>query len=61
MKGVSLIKVFSATKARARDELGDRISEWIAANPQATVLRTTVLASSDRQFHCLSIVLLCST
>jgi hypothetical protein len=57
---INLIKVFSATKARERDELGERITAWIQANPAVQVLRTLVTQSSDERFHCLSVVLICS-
>jgi hypothetical protein len=57
---ISLVKVFSATKARDRDALGDRVTAWIAANPLVQVLNTVVSLSSDRDFHCLSFVLLCA-
>ena len=56
----NLIKVFSATKARERDDLGDRITAWIRSNPGIQVLRTVVSQSSDERFHCLSVVLICA-
>ena len=57
---INSFKVFSATKARDREVLGDRVTAWIAANPAIQVLRTVVSLSSDRGFHCLSLVLVCS-
>ncbi len=57
---VTLVKVFSATTANARAVMGDRIAAWLAGHPSVTVLDTVVTASSDRAFHCLSIVLLCA-
>jgi hypothetical protein len=56
---VNLVKVFSATTAKARSALGDQITGWVADNPSVRVLEAVVNASSDREFHCLSIVLLC--
>ena len=50
---INLIKVFSVTKARDREELGDRVSAWIAANPQLQVKETFLRLSSDSSFHCL--------
>ena len=44
---ISVIKVFSATMARERERLGERISEWLAANPQLEVLDTIISHSSD--------------
>jgi hypothetical protein len=52
------VKVFSATKARDRDALGDRVTEWLRANENIVVADTRVLQSSDSEFHCLTIVLL---
>ena len=57
---INLVKVFSVTKARDRDSIGERVMAWIAANPSAAILKTVVKQSSDRAFHCLSIVLLCT-
>jgi hypothetical protein len=57
---VSVFKVFSATKARDREELGERVTTWVAANPHLEVRQTVVSLSSDRQFHCLSLVLICA-
>jgi hypothetical protein len=58
---INLVKVFSVTKARERDELGNRVTAWIAANPGVKVLRTVVAMTSDQSFHCLSFVLICAT
>lgn len=58
---INLVKVFSVTKARERDELGDRVTAWIAENPGVEVVRTVVAMSSDERFHCFSMILLCAT
>jgi hypothetical protein len=58
---INLVKVFSVTKARDREELGSRITTWLAANPDVKVLDTVVTQTSDHEFHCLSMVLLCAT
>lgn len=55
---VNVIKVFSATKARDRESLGEAVTAWIARNPGVRIVKTFVLLSSDSEFHCLSIVLL---
>ena len=34
---INLINVFSVTKARERDELGQRVTAWIEANPQVEI------------------------
>jgi hypothetical protein len=57
---ISVFKVFSATKAGDREVLGERVSAWIEANPHLEVQQTVVSLSSDRRFHCLSLVLLCT-
>jgi hypothetical protein len=49
------VKVFSATKARERGMLGDRLTEWLDANPERKVVDTVVTQSSDQEFHCLTI------
>ena len=50
-------KVFSATKAREREELGENITRWLRANPSHRVIDKVVTQSSDREFHCLTITL----
>lgn len=51
------VKVFSATRARDRDELGEVVSRWLRANPELTVVDKVVAQSSDSEYHCLSVVL----
>jgi hypothetical protein len=51
------VKVFSATKAREREELGENVTRWMAANPGVRVMDKIVTQSSDREFHCLTITL----
>jgi hypothetical protein len=50
------VKVFSATKAKDRNSLGERITEWIRLR-QPRIVNKKVRQSSDREFHCLTIVL----
>jgi len=52
-------KVFSATKARDREVLGETVTEWLRDPAQAGVqiCDTVIRQSSDREFHCLSITL----
>lgn len=55
--GYTAAKVFSATKAKERSELGDYLTEWLeASGGTVEVVDTLVRQSSDRQFHCLSII-----
>jgi hypothetical protein len=51
------VKVFSATKAKEREELGETITRWIRANADLEVVDRVVSQSSDDEFHCLSIIL----
>ncbi len=50
-------KVFSATKAKEREELGAHITRWLKENPEVKVKDTVVRQSSDNEFHCLTIIL----
>jgi hypothetical protein len=56
---INLVKVFSVTKAREREDLGARVTAWIQANPDVQIVRTVVAQTSDDRFHCLSMILLC--
>lgn len=56
--GYTGVKVFTATKAKERESLGDDITRWLAAEPGVDVVHTVVRQSSDNQFHCLTIVVM---
>lgn len=49
------VKVFSATMFAPREQLGETVTAWMAANPQLTVTEFVVTQSSDSQFHCIAI------
>ena len=51
------VKVFSATKAKEREVLGEYITEWIATHPDVEIFDKIVTQSSDSEFHCLTITL----
>lgn len=51
------VKVFSATKAKDREELGDHITRWLRSNPDVRVTDKIVTQSSDSEFHCITITL----
>ncbi len=51
------VKVFSATKSKERQELGDNVTKWIAANPGIEVMDYIVRQSSDNEYHCLTIII----
>ena len=49
------VKVFSATMFAPREQLGESVTAWMAANPQLVVTEFVVTQSSDSQFHCVVI------
>lgn len=49
------VKVFSATMARGRGQLGERVTEWISKN-RVTPLDCVIRQSSDSEFHCISLI-----
>jgi hypothetical protein len=51
------VKVFSATMAPDRQDLGDKITNWLKSHPNCEVVDTIVTQSSDEAFHCLAITL----
>lgn len=57
MENVTGVKVFSATKAKEREALGEAITEWIRGNPNMEIIDKIVTQSSDSEFHCLTITL----
>jgi hypothetical protein len=54
---VSGVKVFSATKARERETLGEQVTSWIRKNQGKEIIDKIVTQSSDSEFHCLTITL----
>jgi hypothetical protein len=50
------LKLFSATTPRDRSGLGEEITEWLDTLGSERVLGWRVLQSSDRAYHCLTIV-----
>jgi hypothetical protein len=51
------VKIFSATKAKEREELGESITRWLLANADLEIVDRVVSQSSDNEFHCLTVVL----
>jgi hypothetical protein len=51
------VKVFSATMAQERDQLGEKITQWLATHPGVEIVDKIVTQSSDEAFHCLAITL----
>lgn len=58
MAEYNAIKVFSATKAKEREELGEVITHWLEANSGIEIVDTVIRQSSDSEYHCLTIVIL---
>ncbi len=52
------VKIFSATKAREREEIGDRITDWVTNSANSLeIVDKVVSQSSDRECHCLTVTL----
>lgn len=52
------VKVFSATKQRDRDELGETVTHWLDNNQgKIEIVDKIVSQSSDSEYHCISITL----
>ena len=49
------VKIFSATMFQQRDQLGEVVTAWIAANPTKKVTEFVVTQSSDASFHMIAI------
>src|SRR5439155_26748855 len=49
------VKVFSATMVADRDQLGEKVTAWMANNPQHKVTDLIITQSSDEAFHCIAI------
>ncbi len=48
------VKVFTASQISERQQLGDKITSWMAANPSHQVTEIVLTQSSDSAFHCLT-------
>ena len=51
------VKVFSATMAQERENLGEKLTAWLTNNPAVQIVDTVVTQSSDEAFHCLAITI----
>ena len=60
MTPFAAVKVFSATMARDREVLGERITEWLRTHPELQLVDRVLTQSSDDEYHCLSITLFLS-
>ncbi len=57
IRGYNAVKVFTATKAKERESLGETITSWLSQRPEIEVLNTVITQSSDNEFHCLTITI----
>ncbi len=57
IKGYTGVKVFSATKARERDEMGAAISRWVKQNSDLEIVDKIITQSSDKEFHCYTMTI----
>lgn len=48
------VKVFTATRARDRETLGEAVTEWLAGH-EVEIVDKVVTQSSDSEFHCITI------
>ncbi len=53
----NMVKVFSATMAQERDQLGEKLTAWLSDRRHLKIVDTIVTQSSDEAFHCLAITL----
>ncbi len=49
------VKVFSATMVADRDQLGEKVTAWLASNPNKKLTDIVITQSSDEAFHCIAI------
>ncbi|HEX3476763.1 MAG TPA: hypothetical protein VHT91_17170 [Kofleriaceae bacterium] len=49
--------MISATMVADRDQLGEKVTAWMANNPQLKVTDIVITQSSDEAFHCIAITL----
>ena len=49
------VKVFSATMVADRDQLGEKVTAWIAQHPDKKVSDIVITQSADEAFHCIAI------
>ena len=50
------VKVFSATKHKERDELGETVTRWLSSQRgRIEIVDKIVTQSSDSEYHCVTI------
>jgi len=51
------VKVFTATKAKERDLLGNQITQWLKESGGVEILSKQTTQSSDNEYHCLTVTI----
>lgn len=51
------VKIFSATMYADREVLGEKVTQWMTAHPELTVVEIVQTQSSDERFHCVALSL----
>jgi hypothetical protein len=52
------IKIFSATKQKERDELGETVTRWMDEHRNdVEIIDKLVTQSSDSEYHCVTVTL----
>lgn len=57
MEEIIAVKVFSETKARERQAIGERVTAWLQEHTALKIVDKVVTQSSDEAFHCFTITL----
>jgi hypothetical protein len=57
MSAFNGVKIFSATMAKAREVLGEQVTDWLLSAPDREVVDTVITQSSDEAFHCIAITI----
>ncbi len=57
MDGFNGVKVFTATRAKDREDLGEAVTRWLRQSRGIELVDKVVTQSSDHEFHCLTITL----
>lgn len=51
------VQMFTASKPRDRDQLGETISAWMSRNRHLEIVDWVITQSSDNAFHCVTMSL----
>ncbi|MBU1534523.1 hypothetical protein KKF84_04335 [Myxococcota bacterium] len=51
------VKVFTATKAKERDALGNQITNWLREANGIELISKQTTQSSDNEYHCLTVTI----